>query len=59
MYANLLIGGRFETLQVYLFNMKGKSGHFTSAMVILFFVFVLVITYLAVSIEKLSKERKK
>ena len=38
MYANLLIGGRYETLQIYLNSMKGKSGHFTSAMVSLFFL---------------------
>ncbi len=30
-FANLLVGTRFETLQVYLNNMRGASGHFTSA----------------------------
>lgn len=59
MYANLLIGGRFETLQVYLYNMKGKSGHFTSAMVTLFFIFIFAVTFAAVNIEKISKSKIK
>ena len=59
MYANLLIGGRFETLQVYLYNMKGKSGHFTSAMVTLFFLFIFAVTFVAVNIEKISKSKVK
>lgn len=57
MYANLLIGGRFETLQVYLYNMKGKSGHITSAMVTLFFVFIFAVTFAAVNIEKISSTK--
>ena len=59
MYANLLIGGRFETLQVYLYNMKGKSGHFTSAMVTLFFLFIFAVTFVAVNIEKYQNQRLK
>ena len=59
MYANLLIGGSFETLQVYLYNMKGKSGHFTSAMVTLFFFFIFAVTFIAVNIEKISKSKVK
>lgn len=59
MYANLLIGGSFETLQVYLYNMKGKSGHFTSAMVTLFFLFIFAVTFIAVNIEKISKSKVK
>lgn len=58
MFANLLIGGRYETLQVYLYNMKGKSGHLTSAMVTLFFIFIFVVTFIAINIEKISKKRK-
>ncbi|WP_282876180.1 ABC transporter permease [Pseudomonas peli] len=33
-FANLLVGSRYETLQVYLYNMRNDSGHFTSALVI-------------------------
>ncbi len=30
-FANILVGTRYETLQVYLNNMRNSSGHFTSA----------------------------
>jgi putative spermidine/putrescine transport system permease protein len=46
-FANLLVGTRFETLQVYLNNMKNSSGHFNSALVISYFFFVLVFTWAA------------
>ncbi|MCE0490199.1 ABC transporter permease [Pantoea sp. Mb-10] len=46
-FANLLVGTRYETLQVYLFNMRNGSGHFTSALVIAYFAVVLLVTWLA------------
>lgn len=46
-FANILVGNRYETLQVYLFNMRNGSGHFTSALVISYFVVVLLVTWLA------------
>lgn len=46
-FANMLVGTRFETLQIYLFNMRQTSGHFTSAIVISYFVFILLFTMLA------------
>ncbi|MDH2289921.1 ABC transporter permease [Cobetia sp. 10Alg 146] len=45
-FANMLVGTRFETLQVYLNNIRGASGHFTSALVITLFVFTLILTWL-------------
>ncbi len=51
-FANLLVGNRYETLQVYLFNMRNGSGHFTSALVISYFVVVLVVTWLANALNK-------
>lgn len=52
-FANLLVGTRYETLQVYLNNMRNSSGHFSSALVISYFVFVLVMTWAA---NRLNKE---
>lgn len=46
-FANLLVGNRYETLQVYLYNMRSGSGHFTSALVISYFLVVLLVTWLA------------
>ncbi|KAA0020410.1 ABC transporter permease subunit [Salinicola corii] len=45
-FANLLVGTRFETLQIYLFNVRRESGHFTSALVITLFLFILILTWL-------------
>ncbi|MFM2483049.1 ABC transporter permease [Celerinatantimonas sp. YJH-8] len=46
-FANLLVGTRYETLQVYLYNMRQTSGHFTSALVISYFTIVLLLTLAA------------
>ncbi|WP_163280360.1 ABC transporter permease [Campylobacter fetus] len=42
LYANILAGAQFETLQVYLYNIKNKSGHISSAAIIsyLFLIFI-------------------
>lgn len=46
-FANILVGTRFETLQIYLFNTRQISGHFTSALVIFYFAFIFLLTFLA------------
>lgn len=53
-FANLLVGSRYETLQVYLYNMRNGSGHFTSALVISYFLFVLLMTWAA---NRLNKDK--
>ncbi len=51
-FANILVGTRYETLQVYLYNMRNGSGHFTSALVISYFCVVLLITWLASALNR-------
>lgn len=46
-FANILVGTRYETLQVYLYNMRTTSGHFTSALVMSYFLLTLVLTWAA------------
>ncbi|MDO7901387.1 ABC transporter permease [Pseudomonas sp. K1(2024)] len=53
-FANLLVGTRYETLQVYLNNMRNSSGHYNSALVISYFAFVLVLTWVA---NRLNKDK--
>ncbi|CAM3827349.1 ABC transporter permease [Pseudomonas reidholzensis] len=53
-FANLLVGTRYETLQVYLNNMRNSSGHFNSALVISYFAFVLLLTWVA---NRLNKDK--
>jgi len=51
-FANLLAGSRYETVQVYLYNMRNGSGHFTSALVISYFMVVLMFTWVANMLNK-------
>lgn len=51
-FANLLVGTQYETLQVYLNNMRNSTGHINSALVISYFFFVLVMTWLATFLNK-------
>lgn len=46
-FANLLVGSQFETLQIYLYNVRQTSGHFTSAIVMSYFVLTLLLTWIA------------
>jgi putative spermidine/putrescine transport system permease protein len=43
-FANLLVGGRFETLQIYLADKLNSSGHLTSAIVITYYSVILLLT---------------
>ncbi|MGJ8580779.1 MAG: ABC transporter permease [Psychromonas sp.] len=51
-FANILVGTRYETLQIYLYNMRQTSGHFTSALVMTYFAFIFVCTWLATRFSK-------
>lgn len=51
-FANILVGTRFETLQVYLYNMRQTSGHFTSALVMSYFLFTLILTWIATRLSR-------
>lgn len=55
-FANILVGTRYETLQIYLFNMRQTSGHFTSALVMSYFLFTLLLTWLATRMSRSGDE---
>jgi putative spermidine/putrescine transport system permease protein len=55
-FANLLVGGRFETLQIYLADKLNSSGHLTSAIVITYYSVILLLTG---TVLKLSFRNKK
>lgn len=52
--ANFLVGGHYKTVQVYLFNMRGTSGHFTSAIVMSYFLFILFVTLAVRRIRRMT-----
>jgi putative spermidine/putrescine transport system permease protein len=47
-YANLLVGGLFPTMQILMNVLRGGSGHMTSALVTAYFVVVAIVTLLIV-----------
>ncbi|RUT35873.1 ABC transporter permease subunit [Paenibacillus zeisoli] len=42
--ANLLVGGQFETIQIYLYHRLSESGHLASAVVICYFLVILILS---------------
>lgn len=44
--ANFLIGGHYETIQIYLMRRLNENGHISSAIVIAYFLIVLFISWL-------------
>lgn len=52
LFANILVGSIYETLQVYLYNIKGQSGHYSSAIVMVYFALIFVATFCATLFAK-------
>lgn len=54
---NLLVGGAFPNIQIFLRQNMTKSGHYTSAIVISYFVIVTVMTIIGLSLTNYSTKR--
>ena len=58
--ANFLVGTSYETVQIYLMNMlNSATGQLSSAVVISYFVFILIITSIAIKITHISNKKEK
>ncbi|MGL6168420.1 MAG: ABC transporter permease [Fusobacteriaceae bacterium] len=56
--VNMLIGGKFQTIQMYINSIKsGYSGHYSSALVITYFLILLAITTAAFYIGQRNNRR--
>ena len=53
--ANLLIGGSFETVQIYLYLIMKQTGHLSSAVVV---IYVFIMTIICAAVMKLSSGKK-
>lgn len=53
-FANMLAGTHLETIQVYLFSMRNGSGHISSAIVISYFLVILLMIWLTTLFSKQS-----
>jgi putative spermidine/putrescine transport system permease protein len=54
--VNLLVGGSFETVQVYLFQKLNQSGHIASAIVVCYFLLISILSAIMVRATRLKKE---
>lgn len=56
--ANLLIGGHYELIQIYLVRRMDENGHLASAVVVTYFLFILAISAIVLKLGRSTKERK-
>lgn len=54
--TNMLVGGHIHTIQVYLYQRVGESGHLASAIAISYFVFILVLSMILMKLgQKMNR----
>lgn len=56
---NLVVGSRFETVQIYLMSKLNTSGHIASAIVFVYIVLMGILTFVSASISRKAKGMKK
>ncbi|WP_239616267.1 ABC transporter permease [Cohnella mopanensis] len=55
--TNMLVGGHIQTIQVYLYQRVGESGHLASAIAISYFLFILVMSTILMKLgKKMNRE---
>ena len=57
--ANLLVGGQFETIQIYLYQKLNQSGHLTSAVVITYYMVIMLLSWLILKMGKRNQQVNK
>ncbi|MGM7637016.1 ABC transporter permease [Bacillus sp. Hm123] len=53
---NLVLGGRFETVQIFLYQQLSKSGHIASAIVVCYFLLMCIVSFIIIQLTKVKKE---
>jgi putative spermidine/putrescine transport system permease protein len=57
--VNLLVGGNYETVQMYLFKTLYADGHLASAVVTVYLMIVLILSYITIKLTGKKKETVK
>lgn len=57
-FANILVGTRYETLQIYLYTKRMTSGHLNAGIVATYFFFTLILTWLAMYLSRPRKVKR-
>lgn len=56
-YVNLLVGTNYETIQYYLYKTMNTNGHLSSAIVCIYFMIILILSFLMVYVTKRANKR--
>ena len=60
--TNLLIGGRYETIRIYMLRRMNENGHLASAVMVAYFILLIlisfIITYLTSSKRRVRKQKR-
>ncbi len=56
--ANLLVGSGYQTLQLYLYKVSWENGHLASAIVVVYYIFILLITMAILVLQQSEMKRK-
>jgi len=54
-YANMLVGGDFQTLQMYMYGQRHASGRISSVIVVLYFAIIVLVTLTALKLVDLKR----
>ncbi|MFT8328523.1 MAG: ABC transporter permease subunit [Oenococcus oeni] len=57
--TNLLLGGNYETLKIYMYRLMSTNGSATSVLTVVYFVFLVLMSVLLIWIENKGRERDK
>ena len=57
-FANILVGTRYETLQIYLYTKRMTSGHLNAAIAATYFFLTLLLTWAAMYLSRPRRERR-
>lgn len=56
--ANLLVGSSYQTLQLYLYKISWENGHLASAIVVIYYAFILFITMMILVLQQAETKWK-
>ena len=57
--TNLMLGGRFETIRIYMLRRMNENGHLASAVMLIYFLLLMMISLYITYITSRKKVKKK
>jgi putative spermidine/putrescine transport system permease protein len=57
--TNLLIGGRYETIRIYMLRTMGQNGHLASAVMVVYFIVLILISFMITYLTSSKRKARK